>query len=80
MKFVMTTTPYTIGLRKDGTDLKAWLDRWVRRDIANCKLNALYEKHPGIPLLAETSGQELGMNESAGPLSDRLFCVYGQGD
>ena len=70
MKFVMTTTPYTIGLRKNETDLKAWLDRWVAADIANGKLSCR----------PKTSGQELGMNESAGPLSDRLFCVYGQGD
>ena len=53
IKFVMTTAPYAIGLRKDETDLKAWLDQWVTANIANGKLNTLYEKHFGIPLPAE---------------------------
>ena len=53
IKFTMKTNPYGVGLRKNEPELKAWLDNWVKTNLKNGKLNAIYLRHHGMPLPAE---------------------------
>ncbi|SFE90613.1 transporter substrate-binding domain-containing protein [Paracidovorax wautersii] len=46
-KFVMSTVPLGIGLRKNEPELKAWLNDWITRNTANGKLTAIYKKYHG---------------------------------
>ncbi|MFM2402707.1 MAG: hypothetical protein RL223_587 [Pseudomonadota bacterium] len=52
-KFVFTQFPVGIGLRKNDAALKAYLDGWVRRHMADGRLNAIYRKFHGTDLPAE---------------------------
>ncbi len=54
-KFVLQSTPYAIGLRKDGGKLKAYLDAWVARNLANGKINAIYKRFHGQDLPTEVA-------------------------
>ena len=51
VKLNMADYPMAIGLRKDDTELKAWVDDWVATNLKNGKLNAIYEKyfHQSLP-------------------------------
>lgn len=49
-KIVLSTAMLGIGLDKKSTQLKAWVDDWVRANLKNGKLNDAYEKHHGSPL------------------------------
>lgn len=49
-KVLLSTAMLGIGLDKKTTELKAWVDEWVRANLKNGKLNAIYEKHHGSPL------------------------------
>lgn len=51
-KIVLSTAMLGIGLDKKSTQLKAWVDDWVRANLKNGKLNDAYEKHHGSPLPA----------------------------
>ncbi len=52
-KFIFTQFPVGIGLRKNDAALKAYLDQWVNRHMADGKLNAIYRKFHGTDLPAE---------------------------
>lgn len=49
-KIVLSTAMLGIGLNKESTELKDWVDNWVRANLKNGKLNDIYEKHHGSPL------------------------------
>ncbi|SMO97256.1 transporter substrate-binding domain-containing protein [Paracoccus laeviglucosivorans] len=50
-QFVLRTYPLAVGLRKNEPELKAWLDTWVTENLANGKLNGIYETfhHAKLP-------------------------------
>ena len=49
----MKAYPYGIGLRKDDTALKAWLDGWVSTNLKNGKFNEIYTRYFGMSLPEE---------------------------
>lgn len=49
-KVILSTAMLGIGLNKSSTELKDWVDNWVRTNLKNGKLNAIYEKHHGSAL------------------------------
>lgn len=49
-QFVLRTYPLAIGLRKDEPALKEWLDTWVAENLANGKLNEIYQTYHLSPL------------------------------
>ncbi|PLC55006.1 amino acid ABC transporter [Pollutimonas nitritireducens] len=49
-KILLSTAMLGIGLDKKSTDLKGWVDGWVRTNLKNGKLNDIYKKHHGSPL------------------------------
>lgn len=49
-KILLSTAMLGIGLDKKSTELKGWVDGWVRTNLKNGKLNDIYEKHHGSPL------------------------------
>jgi polar amino acid transport system substrate-binding protein len=49
-KLVLKTFPLGIGLHKDETELKTWLDQWVSDNLQNGKLGEIYETYHGLPL------------------------------
>jgi polar amino acid transport system substrate-binding protein len=53
IKFVMKSFPYGVGLRKDDTALKAWVDGWVKTNLKNGQFNTIYKKHFGMSLPEE---------------------------
>lgn len=53
MKFVMRTFPYAVGLRKNDTALRDWLDTWVKANLKNGKLNEIYKTYHGVSLPAD---------------------------
>lgn len=46
-KFVMSTVPLGIGMRKNEPELKAWIDGWIKTNTDNGKLPAIYKKYHG---------------------------------
>lgn len=52
-KLVVKTNLTGIGIRKGEPQLKARLDDWVRENLRNGKLNAIYKKHHGADLSAD---------------------------
>lgn len=52
VRFVMQSFPYGIGLRKGEDNLRHWLDGWVKKNMANGKLNEIYRKYHGNALPA----------------------------
>ena len=46
-KFVMSTVPLGIGLRKNEPELKAWINDWIAKNTENGKLTAIYKKYHG---------------------------------
>ena len=55
-KFVMRLNMLGIGLRKNEPALKARLDGWVRDNLQNGKLNAVYKEFHGVNLPPEVQG------------------------
>lgn len=51
-KVVLRNNLHGIGLRKNDTRLKEWIDRWVRSNMASGKLQALFRENQGIELPA----------------------------
>lgn len=49
-KIVMSTSMLGVGLDKKNTELKDWIDNWVRTNLKNGKLNDIYQKFQGAPL------------------------------
>ena len=52
-KITMQTFYLAIGLRKNEPQLKAWVDDWVRTNLKNGRLAAIYKKYHGIEIPAE---------------------------
>ena len=52
-KITMQTFYLAIGLRKNEPQLKAWVDDWVRTNLKNGKLAAIYKKYHGIDIPAD---------------------------
>jgi polar amino acid transport system substrate-binding protein len=52
-KFTFIQFPVGIGMRKNDGALKNTLDQWVRNNLANGKLNAIYKKFHGLDLPPE---------------------------
>ncbi|NEX61256.1 transporter substrate-binding domain-containing protein [Noviherbaspirillum galbum] len=53
VKFAMKAFPLGIGLRKNEPELKAYLDGWVKTNMANGKLSEIYKKYFGTALPAD---------------------------
>lgn len=51
-KFVIRTFDLAIGVRKNEPELLAKLNEWVAANLANGKLNEIYERYHGSPLPA----------------------------
>jgi polar amino acid transport system substrate-binding protein len=49
-KITMQTFYLAVGLRKNEPKLKAWVDEWVRTNLKNGKLAAIYRKYHGIDI------------------------------
>jgi polar amino acid transport system substrate-binding protein len=49
-KLELRTATMGVGMRKDDAELKAWVDQWVRKNIANGKLQEIYKKFQGADL------------------------------
>jgi polar amino acid transport system substrate-binding protein len=49
-EFTMRESQIGIGLRKNNPEFHAWLDQWVKTNLANGKLNAIYKKYHGVDL------------------------------
>lgn len=49
-KLVLKTFPIGVGMNKNDEALKAWVDEWVKTNIANGKLSAIYKKYHGTAL------------------------------
>jgi len=49
-RIVMQTFYLAVGLRKNEPELKSWVDRWVRTNLENGKLGAIYKKYHGIDI------------------------------
>lgn len=52
-KFILSSAPYAIGIRKNDSELKAWLDNWVQTNLDSGKMNEIYKKHFGEDLPKE---------------------------
>lgn len=49
-KITMQTNYLAIGMRKDEPKLLAWVNDWVRTNLQNGKLVAIYKQHHGIDI------------------------------
>ncbi|QYO75640.1 transporter substrate-binding domain-containing protein [Devosia salina] len=52
-KFVLTTVYYGIAMPLGDTTTKAWLDEWVRTNLANGKLGEIYKTYQNAEIPAE---------------------------
>ncbi|OAF07215.1 hypothetical protein AYJ54_17970 [Bradyrhizobium centrolobii] len=53
LKLPLRTAPMGVGMRKEDTDLKEWVDGWVKKNIANGKLQAIFRKFQGVDMPKE---------------------------
>ena len=49
-RIVMQTFYLAVGMRKNEPALKAWVDTWVRTNLQNGKLGAIYKKYHGVDI------------------------------
>lgn len=49
-KIIMQTNYLAIGLRKNEPKLKPWVDDWVKANLKNGKLGAIYKKWHGVDI------------------------------
>lgn len=49
-KLALRTATMGVGMRKDDVALKAWVDDWVRKNIANGKLQQIYKQYQGTDI------------------------------
>src|SRR5690606_11187738 len=52
-KLVLKTFPIGVGLKKNDAELTAWINEWVKTNLANGKLNDIYQRYHGASLPAE---------------------------
>ncbi|MDM9625318.1 transporter substrate-binding domain-containing protein [Rhizobium sp. S152] len=53
VKLVLKTNPYAVGVRKGDDALRTTLNEWIAKNLANGKLNEIYQKYNGVALPAE---------------------------
>ena len=49
-KFTMQTNWLAIGVRKDEPKLLAWINDWVKTNLKNGKLAAIYKQYHGVDI------------------------------
>lgn len=49
-KLELRTATMGVGMRKDDVELKAWVDQWVKTNVGNGKLAAIYKQFQGTDL------------------------------
>ncbi|MBY5460852.1 transporter substrate-binding domain-containing protein [Rhizobium leguminosarum] len=49
-KLALRTATMGVGMRKDDVALKAWVDDWVKKNLANGKLQQIYKQFQGTEL------------------------------
>ncbi|QND72854.1 transporter substrate-binding domain-containing protein [Tardiphaga robiniae] len=49
-KLTLRTATMGVGMRKDDIELKSWVDGWVKKNIGNGKLQAIYKQFQGTDL------------------------------
>lgn len=49
-KLELRTATMGVGMRKDDVELKGWIDGWVKKNIANGKLQEIYKRFQGTEL------------------------------
>jgi polar amino acid transport system substrate-binding protein len=49
-RIVMSTFYLAVGMRKNEPKLKAWVDNWVKTNLQNGKLGAIYKKWHGVDI------------------------------
>jgi polar amino acid transport system substrate-binding protein len=49
-RITMQTNYLAVGLRKDEPKLKAWVNEWVKTNLKNGKLGAIYKKWHGVDI------------------------------
>lgn len=52
-KLELRTATMGVGLRKEDVDLKQWIDGWVKANVANGKLPAIYKQFQGTEIPAQ---------------------------
>lgn len=52
-KITMETFYLAVGLRKDEPKLKEWVNGWVKANLQNGKLGAIYKKYHGVDIAPE---------------------------
>jgi polar amino acid transport system substrate-binding protein len=52
-KVVLRNSLHGMAMRKGDDKLKAWVDQWIKTNMDNGKLQAIYRKHQNIDLPAE---------------------------
>src|SRR5437870_1196772 len=52
-KIVLRSSLHGMGMRKQDTRLKEWVDKWVKTNMDNGKLQAIFKKHQNADLPAE---------------------------
>ena len=53
LKITMQTNYLAVGLRKNEPELKAWVNNWVKTNLQNGKLGAIYKKWHGVDIPAD---------------------------
>lgn len=56
-KLLLQSSLFGIGMRKQEPQLKAWVDAWVRANLKNGKLQAIYKKHQNAEIPADVIKQ-----------------------
>ena len=52
-RITMQTNYLAVGMRKDEPALKAWVNNWVKTNLQNGKLGAIYKKWHGVDIPAD---------------------------
>jgi polar amino acid transport system substrate-binding protein len=52
-RIIMQTFYLAVGMRKDEPKLKAWVNDWVKTNLQNGKLGAIYKKWHGVDIPVE---------------------------
>lgn len=52
-KIVLRSSLHGMGMRKDDARLKAWVDQWIKTNMNNGRLEAIFRKHQNAELPAE---------------------------
>lgn len=56
-KLLLQSSLFGVGMRKQETQLKAWVDAWVLTNIKSGKLQAIYKKHQNAEIPADVTKQ-----------------------